>query len=184
MAEEMKKEKVQEQKTEQAEAKKEEVKKEEKKQVKVENKKRNFVTAKGDSLHISPKEAGHTCDMIRNRNVDIAIKWLEEVIAQKRVLKMNNREVPHQHGKGVMAGRFPVNTSQEFIRMLKNLRASALYHEMELEKAKLTECYANVASKPYKRGGARAKRTHVFLKLEMKNKETKKTENKQKENKK
>jgi len=143
--------------------------------VKIENKKRTFVTAQGLNLHISCKEAGHICNMIRNRNIDTAIKWLEEVIVQKRVVKMNNREVPHQHGKGVMAGRFPVNSSNEFIKMLKNLRASALYHEMEIEKAKITECYANVASKPYKRGGARAKRAHVFLKLEMKlNKDNKK----------
>jgi ribosomal protein L22 len=181
MAEKEQKQKVQEQ-PETKKVEQTEVKKEEKKII--ENKKRTFVTAKGESLHISPKEAGHTCDMIRNRNVDVAIKWLEEVIAQKRVLKMNNREVPHQHGVGVMAGRFPVNTSNEFIRMLKNLRASAIYHEMELEKCKITECYANVASKPYKRGGARAKRAHVFLKLELKVKEEKKTEKKQKENKK
>ena len=123
---------------------------------------------RGLGMHISTKDAIHICDMIRGNSIDTAIKKVEEVIAYKRVVRMNNREVPHQHGKGVMGGRWPINASKEILKLLKSLKANAIYHELELEKARLTLCVANKANQPFKRGGARAKRAHVTLKLEEK----------------
>ena len=138
--------------------------------------KKDYALVNGNDLHLSPKESQDVCNMIRGRTIDTAIKMVEEVRAHKRVVKMNNREVPHQHGKGVMAGRFPENACKEVARLLKNLKATAIYNELELEKAVIS-CIANVASKPYKRGGARFKRCHIMIRLDKK-KEQKKTENK------
>ena len=172
------KEKMEEKKTEtKVEAKQEEKKTESKK---IEKKKKTEVSVQGLSLAMSPKAGKHICDMIRAKDVDKAIKMLEEVTQFKRAVAMNNREIGHRHG--MAAGRYPQNASNEFIRLLKQLKASALYHELELEKSRIVECYINVASKPYKRGGARFKRTHVYIKLAMK--KEKQTENKQMEKKK
>jgi ribosomal protein L22 len=188
MAEEKKVKKVKEQKSEVKdkietiqEVKEENVKKEqsaekaekaeEKKEVKkIENKKRNFVVINGRNLPLSVKAAAHTCSMIKGRNIDLAIKMLEEVSTYRRVVKMNNREIGHRHGEGIMAGRYPINVARELLKLCKSLRADAIYHEMELEKAVLTLCVANKAARPYKRGGARAKRAHIFLRLEIKQK--------------
>ncbi len=149
------------------EEKKIEKKKEQKKVV------REFALVKGLNLHISVKKGLHICDMIRGKKVEDAIKMTEEVGVLRRVVKMHNREVPHQHGKGIMGGAYPVNASKEFVKLLKQLKANAIYHGIDIEKAVLTLCKTDQASKPFKRGGARAKRAHVVLRLEIK-KETKK----------
>jgi ribosomal protein L22 len=130
--------------------------------------KKNYALVNGTDLHVSPKECYAICNMIRGRKIDTGIKMVEEVLQYKRVVKMNNREVPHQHGVGVMAGRFPQNASREFLKLLKSLRANAIYHEVEIEKA-IISCNANIASKPYKRGGARFKRAHVMIRVDEKN---------------
>ena len=149
------------------EEKKDEPKVEEKKpeKKKEEIKKKDYAIVNGNDLPISTKESMDICSMIRGRTTETAIKMLEEVIAFKRVVKMNKREVPHQKGKGVMAGRYPMNASREFIRLLKQLNANAIVNGLEIEKCKIF-CKANFASRPYKRGGAKFKRTHVLLKLE------------------
>ena len=141
-----------------------EQKKEEAKKPEVVKAKKHEATANGRDLHQSPKDSMHICDMIRGRTIDKAMKMLEEVLAFKRVVRMNTRQLPHQHGKGVMAGRYPLNAAREFIRLLKQLKANAIYHELEIEKYVLF-CKADIASKPYKSGGRRFKRTHVLLKL-------------------
>lgn len=200
MAEEQKQKKVKEQKTEnKTEAKTEVVetnaedktqtsekteKVKEAKEKKQERVKKDYALVHGVDLHLSPKECFSVCNMIRGRTIETAMKMLEEVLVHKRVVKMNNREVPHQHGKGVMAGRFPENAVEEFIRLVKNLKANAIYNELDLEKC-IISCNADIASKPFKRGGARFKRAHIMIRLDKK-KEVKnnKTETKQKENKK
>lgn len=154
--EEKKEEKVEE-KTEEKKKIKEEVKKQEKI-------KKDYAIVNGSDLGISTKDSIHICDMIRNKNIDAAMKMLEEVIAYKRVVRMNSREFPHKHGKRVMAGSYPINACKEFIRILKQLRANANFNDLEIEKY-IIFCKADRASRPYRRGGTRFKRTNVFLKL-------------------
>jgi len=151
------------------EEKKPEEKIEEKKpeKKKDEIKKKEFAIVNGLGLQMSMKEAADICDMIRGKTTETAIKLLEEVVAFKRVVKMNKREVPHQKGKGVMAGRYPIKSSKEFIRMLKQLNANAIVNGLELEKCGIY-CKADYASRPFRRGGSRFKRANIFLKLQPK----------------
>ncbi|MDP1729251.1 MAG: uL22 family ribosomal protein [archaeon] len=176
-----------EQKTEKMEEKKQEVvktevkhePKEEKKvqPKKVEHKKKDSACIRGLGLSISTKEGLHICDMIRYKKIDTAIKMTEEVTKMKRAVRMHNRECGHK--KGMMGGRYPVNASLEFVRLLKNLRATAIYNGMEIENSIISECKTDMASRPYKRGGAKAKRSHVFIKLIInKQEKAKKTEKK------
>jgi ribosomal protein L22 len=160
-----------------------ETKTESKKETKVQKIKKDYAAASALNLSISPKEATDVFSMIRNKTVDTAIKMIEEVLLFKRVVRMNTREVPHQHGKGVMAGRFPMNTCKEFLRLLKQLRSTALYNELELEKVVVVG-KADRASQPFRKGGSRFKRTHIFLRLEKRKENKIKTENKPKEKKK
>lgn len=164
-AEENHQEEVEKQEIKDDEKSKEEkdIKKEEK--IKKQIVKKDYATVNGLNLHISAKTSIHVCDMIRGRSIDTALKMLEEVSKYKRVVKMNNREVGHRHGKGIMAGRYPLNAVIEFIDLVKRLKANALYHGVEIEKCVIS-CKANKAPRPFKRGGARAKRAHIFLKLE------------------
>lgn len=178
MADEKTEQKQEEQKQEQKSEAKAEVKKQE-----VKKTKKNEASVNGLGLSISTKEGLHICDMIRYKKVDVAIKMVEEVVKMKRAVPMHNREVGHK--KGMMGGRYPVRCSKDFVLLLKQLRANAIYNGMEIEEAIISECKTNMASAPFKRGGARAKRAHVFLKLgPNKKKAVIKAENNTKQNKK
>ncbi len=125
---------------------------------------REFILVKGLNLRISTKNSIAVCNMIRNRSIKKALQMLEEVLEYKRVVKMNNREVGHKRGKGVMAGRYPQNVVKEFIRLVKQLEANANNHGFETQNT-IIWCKADQASRPYRGGGTRFKRTHVTLKL-------------------
>jgi ribosomal protein L22 len=135
---------------------------EEKKKPEVKKVKKTFAVLHGMDLHISKKHSMHLCDMIRNRDVDTAIKMCEDVMIFKQVVRMNNREVGHRHGPGIMAGRYPITAAKEFVKMLKELKANAIHNEVEIEKCRI-QGKADLASRPFKSGGRRAKRCHVTL---------------------
>lgn len=136
---------------------------EEKKQEKV--KKKDFAIVNANRLRISTKSSIAICNMIRGKRTEEALEMLEEVTNYKRVVKMNNREVGHKHGKGVMAGRYPINTAREFIRLLKQLNANAIVNEIPIEEY-IIFCKADVGSRAYRRMGHRFKSTNLILKLE------------------
>jgi ribosomal protein L22 len=139
---------------------------EKKEEKKVEQKiKKDYAKVMGWNLSMSFKEAGDICSMIRNRNIDKAITMVEEVIAMKRPVMMNKREASHQHGKGIMAGGYPINACKDFLRLLKGLKANAMHHELELEKV-IIFCKADKAASPYRRGGRRFKRANVLIMLQ------------------
>jgi ribosomal protein L22 len=125
--------------------------------------KRNEAVVNGRDVGISTKHAVAVCDFIRGKNVDDALKDLDEVSKMKRAIKMKG-EIPHRKGK-MMSGRYPLNAVKEITRLVKGLKANALNHELELEKFRLF-CMANVAARPQRRFGSRRfKRSHVQLKL-------------------
>lgn len=135
---------------------------------KTEQKKKNYAFANGRSLRMSAKTAAHILDMIRYKTIDDAIKTMEEIASGKKPVRMHNREVGHRKGAGIMAGRYPKNAAKEIMPVLKQLKSNAIYNGMEVEEAVLALCKIDKASKPYKRGGARAKRAHISLKAEIK----------------
>lgn len=113
-------------------------------------------------VRISTKHAVAVCNFIRNKEIDQALRELEEVKKFRKAIPMKG-EIPHK--KGMMSGRYPIKAVVEFIKLLKSLRANAIYNEIEFEKFKIF-CMANIASKPYKRFGQRRfKRSHVQIKL-------------------
>jgi ribosomal protein L22 len=138
-----------------------------KKQEKQDKPRKDTAIVNGTNLGISTKDASAICKMIRGKGTEKALDMLNEVLAYKRVVKMNKREVGHKKGKGVMAGRYPINAVREFIRLLRQLNANAVVNELPLEEYVIF-CKADKASRPYRRGGTQFKRTHVLLKLEKK----------------
>jgi ribosomal protein L22 len=120
-----------------------------------------YAKVKGNSLAISPKNSKYICKMINKKEVDLAIKMLEEVVVKKRVVKMNGAEIPHRKGKGMMSGRYPVNAAKEFLILLKQLRANANVNGIGIPIISLA--VSNKASLPYRKEGRRGKRTNVFI---------------------
>lgn len=154
-------------KTEAKEEAKVEQKTEEKKVEKKEIVKKDKAIVLGRSLAISKKHSMAICNMIRGKTPDRAVKMLEEVLLFKRAVPMNDREVPHRHGD-IMAGRYPGNASREFIALIKQLKANSSVNG--IDNPIIFAAKADKASRPYRRGGVRAKRTHVYLEAKDKSK--------------
>ncbi len=155
------------------ETEKELVKKEEKKEdkkTKQEDKKKTAPKIKKDeavvngiSLPISTKTSADICRFIKHKPIAKAIADLEEVEKFKKVVPMKG-EIPHKHGKGIMAGRYPIHAVGYFIKLLKNLQANANVNG--IEEPIIAEAIANRASLPYGRfGSIRRKRTHIKIKV-------------------
>lgn len=147
-----------------AETKTAEVKKDEekKKPVKSDKPKKNEAVVNGKSLSMGIKHAVAICNYIRGKEIDNAIKMLEDVEKYKKAIPMRG-EIPHRHG--MMSGRYPIKATGIMIKLLKSLKSNAMQNELELEKFKIF-AVPNVAARPYKKFGAgRFKRTHVTIKL-------------------
>jgi large subunit ribosomal protein L22 len=122
--------------------------------------KKEFAEVNSKSLPVSTKTAKYICTFIKGKKIDKAIENLEAVIAKKKAIPMKG-EIPHRKGK-IMSGRFPKNAAQEFIIILKGLKGNSLVNG--LEEPVISEAVANMASRPFGRGGRhKKKRTHVKL---------------------
>jgi len=161
-----------------SETEKEEKKADEKKKKEKEEKKpkKSEAIVNGKDLPISTKHSMALCNFIKGRSIEEAVYFLEEVVKFKKALPMKG-EIPHRKGK-IMSGRYPINATKQFLKLLKQLEANATVNGLETEKGKI-ECKANKASRPYKRfGSERFKRTNVMLKLKEKEEKNKAKENK------
>ena len=131
--------------------------------------------ARGKDLRISTKQAVDICKFIKGKSPELAIKELSEIAVKKRALPMKG-EIPHRHGN-MMSGRYPINACKAFINLLKSLEANASVNNLQDVYIETTK--ADIASRPYRRGGSRRfKRTHVLLIA--KRIASKETENKEK----
>ncbi|OIO41519.1 50S ribosomal protein L22 [Candidatus Pacearchaeota archaeon CG1_02_31_27] len=139
---------------------------EEKKTEVKEDKKINLVASiKGLNLVVSTKYAVDICNLIRYKEPEIMIKYLEEVLKKKKAIPMKG-EYPHR--KGMMSGRYPEKASKQFITLLKNLIANASFKGMDTHNLYISEAFANKGERFHRRGrsgmGKKAKRTHVIIK--------------------
>ena len=149
-----------------------EAKKEVVTQVKV---KRDYATAYGRSMPVSTKVAVAICKMIKGKTPKKAIELLEAVTKLRMAVPMKG-EIAHRKGN-LMSGKYPQRAASEFLVLVKNLLANANQNEMEAPV--ITEAIANVAQRPFGKGGRwKRKRTHVSLKVTEK-KSTKKTNKKE-----
>ncbi len=129
---------------------------------------------------ISTKHSAAICKFIRNKKLGIAIEELERVIKLKKAIPMKG-EIPHKHGKGMMAGRYPVKASENFVKLLRSLASNAAYNG--LEDPVIVKAVANLGSRPYgKFGAVRKKRTHLEIIVKDKVKKEVKKKEKTEEN--
>ena len=153
------------------EEKKEEKKKVEKKPIV----KKDKAIVNGKSLGISKKHSMAICDYIRGKEIEEMMIELMKVVNLKKAIPMKG-EIPHRKGK-IMSGRYPVNASKVFIKLLRTLNANCSVNG--LENPRIVVAIANDASRPFKRGGSmRFKRTNVYLEAREKVKKIEESEEK------
>ena len=101
------------------------------------------------------------CNFIRGKTIEKALADLDDVLTKKKAVPIKG-EYAHKRGKGMSSGKYPKNASEQFIILLKSLRANSNYNSVE--NPIIIEAIANKASEPYgKFGRVRKKRTHVKL---------------------
>ncbi len=105
----------------------------------------NSAKAMGYEMDISFKHAVEICRAIKGKKIDDAIRFLEEVVAMKRVVafKKHKKKVAHKRGlEKWYAGRYPVKASKNILKVLKNLKANAEYKGLEIDRLIITHAQA------------------------------------------
>ena len=135
----------------------------EKKEVK--KKKNTEAVVNGRNIPISNKQGKAIGKFIKNKTIEQAISDLTEVLKGKRAVPMVG-EIGHKKGVSVASGsgKYPKKASEEFITLLKSLKANAQVKGVEKPIISLT--MTNVARRPFgKFGRVQRKRAHVTIKV-------------------
>jgi large subunit ribosomal protein L22 len=107
----------------------------------------NIARGKANELSMSPKHSIEIAGFIRNKRVDEAIAYLNDVVALKKAIPFRrfNRNVAHKRGLPGKwdAGRFPVKASKEFIRLLESVKKNAEYIGLDAENLEIIHVSAN-----------------------------------------
>jgi len=140
------------------------------KEIKKEVVKKELAFARGVGLRVSSKQCVYICKIIRGKNPGAAIARLQDVIDGKRAAPMAGLEVGHKKGRGMAEGKFPKNACRAVMDIVKQAVANAVV--VGIESPVIVVAKADRAAAPFRRGGRKAKRTHLYI--EIRNKETKK----------
>ena len=132
--------------------------------------KKDLAVANAYSLKISPKQSKYVCRVIKGKSPEAAAQRLREVIDEKRAVPMAGLEVGHK--KGMAGGKFPKNACKAILEVVKQLGANA--NVAGIEQPVITIAKADQGSRPYRRQGQKAKRTHIHLEARDKTKLVKK----------
>jgi len=145
------------------EKKVEETKVEKKVVKKAEVKKKDVAIANGVALRISPKQSKFVCRTIVGKTPEAAIARLQAVLDEKRPVPMAGLEIGHRKGRGLAGGRFPKNACIAIMEVVKQAGANAVVNGIEAPVIRIAR--SDRAAAPLRRGGRRAKRTHIFIEV-------------------
>ncbi len=97
----------------------------------------------GRDLNIPFKQAVVVCDQLRGLKVAKAKQLLENVISLKKPVPFPkfNTGVGHRKGKAGI-GKYPKKTSQEILKILRNLETNSEYKGLDPEKLKIIHIQA------------------------------------------
>ncbi|OPY38929.1 MAG: 50S ribosomal protein L22P [Methanoregula sp. PtaU1.Bin051] len=106
-----------------------------------------YARGKINEASISPKHSIEIASFIRNKRINDAIAYLNDVIALKKAIPFRrfNRNVAHKRGLSDNwdAGRYPVKASKTYIRLLESVKKNAEYLGLDAENLKIVHVSAN-----------------------------------------
>jgi large subunit ribosomal protein L22 len=101
--------------------------------------------ASGRELRVSHKHAREVCKTINGMKLEQAKDYLQQVILKKKAVPFArfNKHVPHRHGlEKAYAGRFPVKTATEILKILEGAEANAEYKGLDVEQLRIVHASA------------------------------------------
>ncbi|MEK6932229.1 MAG: 50S ribosomal protein L22 [Nanoarchaeota archaeon] len=128
------------------------------------------------NLRISTKKSYEICNLIRNKTTEKAKRILSEVVEMQRAVPYKKflRDTPHR--RGMAAGRYPVKTCYEILRLIKNAEANAQNKGLTKDLV-ISHISADKGAKIMRYGAkrrARMKNTHITIVVKESKKEAKK----------
>ncbi len=106
-----------------------------------------FARGKVNEVSISPKHSIEIAGFIKNKRINEAIAYLNDVVALKKAIPFRrfNRNVAHKRGLpgNWDAGRYPVKASKTYIRLLESVKKNAEYLGLDAENLKIVHVSAN-----------------------------------------
>jgi large subunit ribosomal protein L22 len=140
----------------------------------------NEAKAVGVALPVSYKQSFEVAKFIRGKNVQLAKKMLEDVIAMKRPVPMTRFHGDTGHKHGMAAGRFTINTCTHILKLLKSAESNAQFKGLSTAGLVVKHIAAQRGPTSFRYGRHRrrqAKRAHVeIIVAEVKEKAEKKKE--------
>ena len=146
----------------------------------------HMAKAMGKALPISLKQTVEVCNFIRGKRVSDAKEILKKVSEKKIAVPFKRFNMDLGHKKKIGAGRFPVKTSKELIKLLEAAEANAQFKGLNTSNLTIMHICSQKGGKSWHFGRKRRrqmKRTNVEVIVEESVKEKGKEEKKDVKNK-
>jgi large subunit ribosomal protein L22 len=101
--------------------------------------------ASGREIRVSHKSAREVCKTIKGMMLDKAKTYLRDVIDKKKAVPFRRytKKLGHRHGlKGAFAGRYPVKTAQQILRVLEGAEANAENKGLDVDRLRILHAAA------------------------------------------
>jgi large subunit ribosomal protein L22 len=101
--------------------------------------------ASGREIRVSHKAAREVCKSIKGMTLTNAKNYLKDVIEKKKAVpfKRYKKKLGHRHGlEKTFAGRYPVKTSQQILRVVEGAEANAENKGLDLDRLRILHAAA------------------------------------------
>mgnify|MGYP002638896704 FL=1 len=127
-------------------------------------------SARGFDMGISTKASIEVASFVRGKDLAKAKALMENVIIKKVAVPFTkfNRDVGHKKGR-IAAGRYPINVATEVLRLLNSAEKNAENKGLDVKALFVKSIVANKGTgtvRASRHRGRQAKRTHIEIILE------------------
>jgi len=101
--------------------------------------------ASGRELKVSHKAAREVCRAVRGMMLTTAKQYLRDVIAMRKAVPYAryNKKLGHRHGLvRTFAGRYPIKTSEQVLRILQSAEANAENKGLDVDRLRIIHAAA------------------------------------------
>jgi len=147
--------------------------------------KEKMARALGSNLPISTKKSIEICSLLRGKKVIFAEKVLNDIITMEKPIPFRRFTNGAGHKPGMAAGKYPINTAKEILKVINLAKANAAAKNMDTESLVISHISAQKGGKRYHYGRVRGKMkiTHIEMFVQESKEEKKKIKNKKQESK-
>ncbi len=129
----------------------------------------NCAILNANGLPISTKTSIEICNFIRGKNLNKARRLLQDIVDMKSALPIRRFGTDLGHKKGIGAGTYSTSSVSCFIKLLDSVKANAENKGLNIENLVISVIKANWGEHRWRygrKGRARMKNTHVYIKVE------------------